>query len=429
MYAVQYVRSVPRYLTARYAGSRWPRLLDSPLSPVRLSEIDPPALPGPRWVRVRPLLAGICGSDLATVTAQGSTYFSPFVSTPFVLGHEVVGVVEETGPEAGRFAAGDRVVLHPPLHCRVRGLADLCVSCRTGDTAHCRQVTDGDLSAGIQTGYCRDTGGGWSSALVAHELQLWRVPEGVPDEAAVLIEPYSCCLHAVERAFEGSLLGPEAPDETAEARAVVEAPGGTPEVGANPATPAGIALVIGCGSIGLLTIAALRASGYDGRVVAVAKHPHQAGAAWDLGADDVVPPGNRPALGAAVGATLHEPELGPPSAVGGADVTFDCVGTGATLDEAMRFTRPRGAVIVVGMPGVPDGIDWTAMWHKELDVRGSYTCSDETFSRAVEQVAAMSDRLAPLVTARFPLDDYGRALRTALDAGRLGQVKVVFEPR
>ncbi|MGH7557836.1 MAG: zinc-dependent alcohol dehydrogenase [Gemmatimonadota bacterium] len=412
MRAVQYVRSVPRYLAARYAGSRWPGLLDSRLSPVRLAEIDPPALPGPRWTRVRPLLSGICGSDLATVTAQGSTYFSPFVSTPFVLGHEIVGLVEEVGPEARRMAAGDRVVVHPPLHCRVRGLVDPCISCRAGDTAHCRRVTEGDLSAGIQTGYCRDTGGGWSSALVAHELQLWRVPDGVPDEAAVLIEPYSCCLHAVERAFEGGA------DRDAAAA-------GPDREGPTPAT----ALVIGCGSIGLLTIAALRASGFEGRVVAVAKYPHQAGAARELGADDVVPPENRPALGAAIGAELHEPELGPPTAVGGADLTFDCVGSGGTLDEAMRFTRPRGAVIVVGMPGVPHGIDWTAMWHKELDVRGSYTCSDETFGRAVEDVSAMAGRLAPLVTARFPLDEYGAAIRTALDAGRLGHVKIVFEPR
>ena len=397
MLAVRYVRSVPRWLAARYGASRWPRLLDSPVSPVRLTEVDPPRLPGPRWVRVRPLLSGICGSDLATVTAQGSTYFSPFVSTPFVLGHEIVGVVEETGPEARRAAVGDRVVIHPPLHCAVRGIDDPCGACRAGDTSHCRNVTAGDLSAGIQTGYCRDTGGGWSRSLVAHELQLWPVPDGVPDEAAVLIEPYSCCLHAVERAGE--------------------------------IDPAWTVLVIGCGSIGLLTIAALRASGFGGRVVAVAKYTHQAVAARGLGADEVVPPGNRPALGGAVGATLHEPELGPPSAVGGADVAFDCVGSGSTLDDAIRFTRPRGAVIVVGMPGLPDGIDWTAMWHKELDVRGSYTCSDQTFGRAVRDMAAGAERLAPLVTGRFPLEEYGDALRSALDAGRMGHVKIVFEPR
>ncbi|HET9581424.1 MAG TPA: alcohol dehydrogenase catalytic domain-containing protein, partial [Gemmatimonadota bacterium] len=244
MLAVRYERSVPRWLAARHGASRWPRLLDSRVSPLRLAEVDPPPLPGPRWVRVRPILSGICGSDLATVTAQGSTYFSPFVSTPFVLGHEIVGVVEEIGPEARRVAAGERVVIHPPLHCRVRGIEDLCVACRAGETSHCRNVTAGELSAGIQTGYCRDTGGGWSRSLVAHELQLGAVPDGVPDEAAVLIEPYSCCLHAVERA------GPLAPTWTA--------------------------LVIGCGSIGLLTVAALRASGFGGRVVAVAKYAQQA---------------------------------------------------------------------------------------------------------------------------------------------------------
>jgi threonine dehydrogenase-like Zn-dependent dehydrogenase len=105
------------------------------------------------------------------------------------------------------------------------------------------------------------------------------------------------------------------------------------------------------------------------------------------------------------------------------------VGTGTTLDDAIRFTRPRGAVIVVGMPGLPDGIDWTAMWHKELDVRGSYTCPDETFRLAIDHVAGWSGRLAPLVTGRFPLEQYGAALRAALDAGRLGHVKIVFEPR
>ena len=88
---MQYVRSVPRYLAARFVGSRFERLYTSGFSTVRLVEVDPPPLPGPRWARVRPILAGICGSDLATITAQGTTYFSPFVSTPFVFGHEVVG--------------------------------------------------------------------------------------------------------------------------------------------------------------------------------------------------------------------------------------------------------------------------------------------------------------------------------------------------
>jgi threonine dehydrogenase-like Zn-dependent dehydrogenase len=62
-----------------------------------------------------------------------------------------------------------------------------------------------------------------------------------------------------------------------------------------------------------------------------------------------------------LGTALYPTELGPPTSLGGADVTFDCIATSRTLDDAMRFTRARGAVIVVGMPGAPDGVDWTAM--------------------------------------------------------------------
>ena len=395
--ALEYVKSVPRYLAARYVGGRFERLYTSGFSTVRLAEVEPPPLPGPRWARVRPILAGICGSDLATITAQGTTYFSPFVSTPFVFGHEVVGEVVETGPEVRRVAVGDRVALSPPLHCEVRGIEELCAECRIGNTGHCTNVTAGALSPGIQTGYCRDTGGGWSGSLVAHEIQLHPVPAGVSDEAAVLIEPLSCCMHAVQRAA--------VPDD-------------------------GIALVLGCGTIGALTIAALRAGGSRARVIAVAKYRHQRETARRLGADVVLGSGKsmRGDLARELGTTLHPTELGPPTSLSGADVTFDCIATARTLDDAMRFTRARGAVIVVGMPGVPDGVDWTAMWHKELDVRGSYTSDEETFGRAVATAARLDGPLAPLVGARFALEEWDQALRSALHSGETGVIKTVFAP-
>ena len=397
MKALQYVKSVPRYLAARYVGSRFERLYTSRVATVRLAEVDPPRLPGERWARVRPILAGICGSDLATITAQGTTYVSPFVSTPFVFGHEVVGEVVETGSAVARVAVGDRVALSPPLHCAVRGIEELCDQCRAGHTGHCTNVTSGALSAGIQTGYCRDTGGGWSDSLVAHELQLHRVQEATSDEAAVLIEPLSCCLHAVDR-------------------------GQVPE--------GGTALVLGCGTIGALTIAALRASGTRCRLIVVAKYRHQQDTARRLGADVVIGTGDgmRAELARELAVELHETELGPPTSLGGADVAFDCIATGRTLDDAMRFTRARGAAIVVGMPGVPHGVDWTAMWHKELDVRGSYTSDEETFGRAVAIAARLDGELQPLVGAHFSLDDWTDAIACALHSGDSGVIKTVFAP-
>ena len=82
------------------------------VGPLQLSEIDEPELPGPDWVRLTPRLAGICGSDLATVDGRSSRWFEPIVSFPFVPGHEVVA----DDP------AGRRVVVEPVLGCVARGI-------------------------------------------------------------------------------------------------------------------------------------------------------------------------------------------------------------------------------------------------------------------------------------------------------------------
>src|SRR5207237_8389307 len=91
MLALELYRSVTRYVAARAVGERLPGLLAGPLAPLRLVNREEPGLPGEGWGRVRPRLAGICGSDLATIGGHSSFYFSPLVSMPFVPGHEVVG--------------------------------------------------------------------------------------------------------------------------------------------------------------------------------------------------------------------------------------------------------------------------------------------------------------------------------------------------
>ena len=122
MLAVQCVKSVPAWLVLKALGRRFPRLYSSRLSLTRLREVPPPPLPNSHWVRVQPLLSGICGSDLATITAAGSAYFAPLTSFPFTFGHEVVGVVNEIGADVSSVKVGDRVVLEPVLHCGVRGI-------------------------------------------------------------------------------------------------------------------------------------------------------------------------------------------------------------------------------------------------------------------------------------------------------------------
>ena len=412
MKAVQYTKSIPRYLAMRYLGKRWRSLYTSPFSCTRLVDIPEPQLPTPEWVKVKTRLSGICGSDLATITAKGSPYFSPFTSTPFVLGHEIVGEIAEMGDVVDGFGVGARVVIEPALSCKVRGISPECHQCRNLRFANCENITKGDISAGIQTGYCRDTGGGWSRYVLAHQSQLHLVPDSLSDEAAVLLEPFACALHGVLKAQHpvGGICNPDS-----------------------------LICVIGGGTIGLLTVAALRILGHRNRIIIFAKYPHQQELARSLGADDVLSPNSQRYVDFCqlTRTESHQPELGQQVLIGGVDVTFDCIGTSVTIDDALRFTRAGGEVILVGMPGIPKNIDWTSIWYKQLNVTGAYAYGLEThngeqvhtFTLGMRLLQKMETQLRPLVSALFPLKDYKRAIQTALNTGKTATVKTVFDLR
>lgn len=325
---------------------------------------------------------------------------------PFVMGHELVGTVTEVGCDVSGVSVGDRVVLHPALGCRVRGIDPPCDVCEQGREALCRNVTRGDIAPGIQTGFCRDTGGGFGSSLVAHESQVYRVPASIPDEAAVLIEPFACALHGALRVN---------------------------------LTKSETALVIGCGSIGLLTIAALRACGCESRIVAIARYNHQRDLAKQFGADELLDGRGSLAtqykqLAKTLGAEVLPAELGKPMVIGGADATFDCVASSRSIDDGIRFTKSGGTMVLVGMPGIPAGVDWTPMWFKELTIQAAYaygpesfggrTC--ETFEMAIELMELWGGRLVKMVSQPFALSDYRAALRSALNTGQSGVAKTIF---
>jgi threonine dehydrogenase-like Zn-dependent dehydrogenase len=385
--ALELYRSVPRYLAARALGDRAPGLLAGPVSSLRLVTRDDPEPPADGWARVRPLLSGICGSDLTTLSGRSSFYFSALVSMPFVPGHEVVG---ELLDDAGELKAGSRVVIDPLLSCAARGVEPPCPPCANGLHGLCERVTGGHVSAGLQTGYCHDTSGGWSGLMVAHRAQMHAIPDEMSNEDAVLVEPMACALHAVRRA--------NVPD------------GAT-------------VLVVGAGSIGLLTLLALQEIAQPGQVICVAKHPQQRELARKFGATVVVSPDD--ALGAVRRATrafrLH-PERSSPFLLGGVDVSFESVGSKSSLDLALRATRARGRVLLAGMPA---RVDLTPLWFRELELIGAYSGAGE-FERALD--VARAAKLGELVGASYPLSRWREAIDHALSAGKLGTVKVAFDP-
>jgi threonine dehydrogenase-like Zn-dependent dehydrogenase len=403
--ALVFERNLPRFAASRMA-SVFGSGRGAGIGPLQLLDTLPPHVPGADWFHLRPLLSGICGSDLATLDGRSSRYFEDIVSFPFVPGHEVVGVLDDGGVDyAGTsLEPGTRAVIEPVLGCAPRHIQPPCPQCGTGHYGLCENLAFGDLSPGLQTGFCADTGGGWSAAgLVAHSSQLHSVPDAFSDEDAVIVEPTACAVHA-------ALSGGIQPDDTV--------------------------AVVGAGTLGLATIAALHhlvRPTAACTIVAGAKHPHQRKVAEWLGADTVVPPDQLArAVRRQAGSLVLAGRL-----TGGADVVFDCVGSSESLTQALAMVRPRGRVVVVGMPAKVS-IDLAPLWHRELTLVGAYAYDTEspaapdgqprrTFELAIDLVAEAG--LGTLVSAAYSLDRYEEAIVHAGAAGRRGAVKVVFDLR
>ncbi|MGH3769853.1 MAG: zinc-dependent alcohol dehydrogenase [Pseudonocardiaceae bacterium] len=397
--ALRYHRSAGRYFAARAvsgtrAGGRLAGALVGNVAPLRLVEQVDPVPANESWTRVEPVLSGICGSDLGLLTGRSSPYLGPLTSMPFVPGHEVLGRTLDELPGLPR---GSRVVIDPVLGCAARGVPT-CPACIAGQTSRCDHITTGALAAGLQTGFCADTGGGWSRRMLAHASQLHLVPDSLPDEIAVLVEPLACAVHAVRR--------------------VTVSPGAS-------------VLVIGAGTVGLLTLLALRKLTAAGEVYVVAKHAHQADRARELGATQVIGTDSTArTLRRGTGALLVQPELGEGYLLGGVNLAFECTGGSTGLNTALRSLRAGGTVVASGMPS--GGVDLTPLWYRELVLVGAYASAvggEPTRGDFPEAIAlAASAPLDGYVDTKYPLEQWRAALDHAVSAGRLGTVKVVFAP-
>lgn len=387
MKALEFSRNEPRYVAAAVASRIRPGSA-AKRSPLNLINAEPPELPSTEWQRIRTLLSGICGSDIATVEGRSARYFGPWVSFPFVMGHEVIGLDPND----------QRVVIEPVLGHEARGFEAPFDGAAPGDGNDYRHIVCGHLKPGIQTGFCASTGGGWSTEFIAHASQIHAVPDGLSDEAAVMIEPAAVGVH-------GALKAKVAPGATV--------------------------AVIGAGTMGLVTLAALRQFTEAGNIVVAAKYPEQKELAKALGATTVVDPHE---IVRAVRRSTSSFTIGDDLS-GGADVTIDAIGSAGTIDQSIGCTRPRGRVVLVGMPGSVQ-VDLTALWHRETELVGAYTYGTETlsdgssartFSLATELVQAAD--LGRLVSQTYRLDEYSEALDHAVNAGRRGAIKICFDLR
>ncbi len=316
-------------------------------------ELEERPLPQPAAgeARLRLRGCGICGTDLHF---HGAGLWPPG-TTP---GHEMTGVVDALGEGVTGWQRGDSVVVEPLRAC------GSCPSCRAGRPAICPQLQ----VLGI---HCA---GGMAEYACVPAARLFGVPADLDPRLAALAEPMAVAVHGLRR--------------------------GALEAGQR-------VLVLGAGSIGLLTVAAARALG-AGEVWLTARHPHQAQVGERLGASRVLKEDDVPAECA--------------------DLVVESVGGSAdTLDRAAHAVARGGAVSVVGVFMGPVTLQALPLFVKESTLAWSncywHPHEGADFETAVELVSARRAALADVATHAVPLAEIDRAFQLASDK-RAGVIKV-----
>lgn len=415
MRAVSFNITIPSFLIGKGLGGLTESAIFGGLSGVTYGDVAEPALPGDDWVRLEILKAGICGTDIGTLTFKASPAMEPFGSFPAVLGHEILARVVEVGSAVRSVEPGQRVAVDPMVSCTMRGFPGerQCPSCSDGFHCTCERMgEDGELEVdgaplkpGATVGFHASLPGGWSERIIAHESQLFVVDDAMDDRTAAVIEPLAVGMHAV-----------------LQMRPFGDGP----------------ILVVGSGPISLGTIWSLRAVGYEGEIVAQIKRGHEAEIALALGASVTVTPGDeaRQAL-VDTGAQAYMPIVGDEVyAGGGFPLIFDCVGSGQTFKQCMRFAAPRGRIVMIGCAAEIKKLDLTFVWARELDVKGFVGYGIEnwrgervhTFQITHDLLLETQAPVSQMVTHVFPLAQYRDALSTAANRRKTGSIKVLLDP-
>lgn len=368
----------------------------------------------PDWYVVRPSLTGICGSDAKQVLLdfEGDTdsALSAFATFPQVLGHEVVGIVEDAGPEAEGFSIGDRVVLNPWLSCGPRGISPQCPACEAGDLSLCWNFTSGPIATGIHTGVSRDATGGFAELLPAHSSMLFAVPDAVDDERAVLADPFAVSLHSVTR---------------------------------NPPPRRGRVLVWGAGALGSCAVAILRTLHPDVEIGVVARFEAQGALVIQLGAHRVFAPRDPRQMveelaawsGGVIKPTMAGLDGIPMCHPGFIDVVYDTVAKPETLEVAVRVLAARGVLVKSGVHP-PGRWEWSPLYFKEISMVGSNAFGVEDVEgerrHGIEHYLALTAEgrvdLRPMLTHTFGLSQWQEGFAALGDQARSGAIKVALDP-
>ena len=313
---------------------------------VRIEDVPVP-VPGARQVRISVDYAGICGTDRHEYEGPN---FIPTVrphrltgrTAPLTLGHEFTGRISELGPGVQGWRIGDRVTANGTLCCGV------CEACRSGRYNVCRKL--GFLGV--------STDGAFAEEVVVEAARLFAVPEGLSQREAVLCEPLACGIHATN--LLGGIEGKDA-------------------------------VVIGPGIIGLSAFFAAKLAG-AGRVLVSGIGEWRRELVERCG-------------GTYVDASRQDPVEAVEAWSGGnlADVVYECIGAEATLDQAIRMSKPGARLMVMGVFGKKPQVDMNTLQEAERVIMTSQAHVDE-IAAALRHLRAGTIPGGELITREVTLD-------------------------
>jgi L-iditol 2-dehydrogenase len=325
----------------------------------------PTSDPGPGEVQVRVRSVGICGSDLHYFEDGGIG--SAKQCLPTVLGHEPTGEVFKTGAGVTGWLPGDRAMLEPAVYCYH------CEFCRSGRHNVCSNISF--FSTPPEPGFFREF-----VNMPAHNLAP--LPTELDWNIGTLFEPLAVALHSLNLA---------------------------------PITFGETAAVFGTGPIGLLTIAALKASG-AGRVWAIEPVAERRELAKLIGADAVLDPRQVD--------VVHQIALD--TGRRGVDIAFDCACKENTIGQTIHTVRNAGRVVITGIPSeISTPVDMHELRRKEAVLFNVRRSNHET-DAAVHMLREQPKRFAPIITHTLPIESIQRAFEM-LEQKQDGASKIVLQ--
>jgi D-arabinitol dehydrogenase (NADP+) len=299
-------------------------------------------------VRIKVDQVGVCGTDLHIHEGDFNAVF------PLIPGHELVGVVDQLGEGVTRFRAGEQVTVNPNLYC------GHCSYCRSGRLILCENLK----------GYGSNFPGFFAEYVTVPDNLVFSV-EGLPRDTAVFTEPAACAMHGLEslRLRPGSSV-----------------------------------LVFGAGPTGLL-LAQLIATGGAASVTVAAPTQFKLDTAAGLGIDRTVQISRDDAAGNVAALRAASPDGD------GYDVVVEATGSPAIGDICVPLTRNGGTVLVYGVTRPDDVVRFHPfdVFRREITIRGSFA-EMTSFGAAIAALRTGRAKTDGIITHRFGLDDYGKAL-------------------